>query len=152
MRRDPLRFSRRLRWWFYSVFAALFISGAAWLAILLTQRSSDAESSIHPAQPTLMKLHGAAAMAALFLLGVLLPLHIRRGWKAGRNRSTGSVLIALCALLIVSGYALYYVGDEHTRHLSAVIHDALGVIFPASLAWHIVIGRKSRRAVPARAT
>jgi len=143
MPRDPLRFGRRLRRWFYAVFAVLFLSGVIWLALSRTY-APESDANIHPAQPALMKIHGAAAMAALFLLGVILPLHIRRGWKAGRNRTTGSIMIGFCVALILTGYALYYVGGEQARHVSAIMHDGLGLLFPAVLLWHIVVGRKAR--------
>ncbi|MEO7597598.1 MAG: hypothetical protein ABIV50_01610 [Opitutus sp.] len=147
MPRNPLRFGRRLRRWFYTVFAVLFLSGVIWLALSLTQAASESDSEVRAAQPALMKIHGAAAMASIFLLGVILPLHIRRGWKSGRNRTTGSVMIGLCAVLILSGYALYYAGGEQARHASALLHDGLGLLLPTTLLWHIIVGRRARRVV-----
>ena len=83
-------------------------------------------------------------MAALALFGTLLPLHVRRGWRANTNRSTGAVMVSAFVLLAVSGYALYYAGGEHFRHAAALAHDALGLGLPMLLVWHIARGRKSR--------
>jgi heme A synthase len=145
MRREGLRFSLRLRRWFYGVFGVLFVSGAAWLAFHQWGAvENEFGPAPNPAGPWLLRLHGAAAMAALVLLGILLPLHVRRAWHARRNRSHGVLMLGLCALLVVTGYALYYAGGEQIRHHAALIHDVLGLALPLFLIWHIVQGRRSR--------
>lgn len=62
-----------------------------------------------------MKLHGAAAMAGLYLLGMLWGPHIRNAWVRRRNRAAGAVFGSLTAVLVVTGYALYYVNGELPR-------------------------------------
>ena len=40
-----------------------------------------------------MKIHGAAAMAILVLVGMLLTGHVRFAWRARRNRGNGSLFL-----------------------------------------------------------
>jgi len=87
-------------------------------------------------------------MAALLLFGTLLPLHIRRGWRARVNRGTGVVMVAAFCLLIATGYGLYYAGGEQLRRATALAHDALGLGLPLLLVWHIVRGRAGRKSAP----
>ena len=82
-------------------------------------------------------------MAALILLGALLPLHVIRGLRAGSNRSTGWVMLVACALLVASGYALYYAGAPSLREGAVWCHDVLGLALPLLLAAHIWCGRQS---------
>jgi hypothetical protein len=86
-------------------------------------------------------------MLSLLVLGTMIPLHLRRGWKAHRNRFTGVSITVGCGLLVASGYALYYVGDDVLRQISVVAHDILGLGLPALLVWHIWRGRAARMRV-----
>ena len=95
-----------------------------------------------------MKVHGAAAMLVLVVLGTLIPLHIRRGWSAGINRRTGLVLIAVMASLIATGYGLYYFGDESLRAAAVEAHDLIGVLAPVVILWHVLRGRQANRRAP----
>lgn len=144
MRGEGLRFSRRLRAWFYGVFGLLFLSGLGWLALHLCSKRTDPDAAPSPAEPWLMKLHGAAAMATLVILGILIPIHIARGWNSGQNRKAGILVVSVCAALAVTGYALYYSGNETLRDASALSHDALGLLVPAALVWHVAAGQRSR--------
>lgn len=143
MRREALRLSPRHRRWFYGAMTALYLSGAGWLLLHWLTTRADAEAPPHPAQPWLMKVHGAAAMLALVVLGTLIPLHIRRGWRAHRNRTTGAIMVGVTALLILTGSGLYYAGSEALRDATANIHDAVGLALPLIIVWHVVRGRRS---------
>lgn len=83
-------------------------------------------------------------MVTLVLLGSLLTLHVRRAWLAGRNRRSGTLLLALNAVLALSGYALYYSGGETLRALASNVHLALGLALPVLLVAHIALGRRTR--------
>lgn len=147
MRRENLRLSARHRAWFYGVFLLLFASGAAWLA-LHTWGARETEFDTEPSrlEPVLLKTHGAAAMAALVLFGTLIPLHLRRGWRAHRNRFSGGTLTAFFLLLVATGYGLYYAAGETLRPTIIVAHDVVGLAFPLLVVWHIARGRRSRSA------
>lgn len=149
MRPDGLRLSVRHRAWFHGTFAVLFLTGAAWWVL---HRWFPAETEFgpqpQPAQHWLILLHGAAAMLALVIVGTLVPLHLKRGWRARLNRANGVMLIAVVSLLTLSGYGLYYAGDESLRTAASFVHVALGFAFPAALLWHIARGRRARRLLP----
>jgi cation transport ATPase len=144
MRHSALRLSSRHRRWFYAVCITLFLTGAWWLTLNWhTQHTADGTPSEW--QPWLMKVHGAAAMIVLIVLGTLIPLHVRRGWHAGINRTTGIIVIAVMASLIVTAYGLYYFGSEQLRTATATVHDVIGVVSPAVVLWHILRGRAKNR-------
>jgi hypothetical protein len=97
----------------------------------------------HPAEPWSLKLHGAAAMAILVILGTLLPTHVRFAWHARRNRPNGIMLISVFAFLILTGYGLYYFGDERLRSWTSCLHLVVGLALPLALILHIRSGRRS---------
>jgi hypothetical protein len=70
----------------YSVVALLFLTGAAstyWS--FFVSSPSDFELGL---KALATKMHGAAAMAILVLIGMLLTGHVRFAWRARRNRGT----------------------------------------------------------------
>jgi hypothetical protein len=95
----------------------------------------------------MLKLHGAAAMAGLIIYGSLLPVHIRRAWAIRRNIFLGIGLVLFMLALTVTGYLLYYAGDEETRPVISAVHWIIGLIVPAVLLWHVLSGRAQTRAL-----
>src|SRR3569623_258221 len=91
----------------YASLLLLLVSGLGWLALHYTVGAGTGELP-HWSEPWWMRLHGAAVMASLFFVGTLLPGHAMRGWRMGRQRRLGLVLWTLLALLVASGYLLYY--------------------------------------------
>jgi hypothetical protein len=113
----------------YAVLAVLVLSGALW------------EAGI--ARSALIKLHGAAAMASLLVLGALLARHVGTGWVAKANRATGIAMLAALLWLVVSGYLLYYAGDEGLRAYASQTHFWVGLALAGVFALHQ--GRNARR-------
>jgi hypothetical protein len=143
MRREALKLTARHRRWFYVVVGVLFLSGVGWLAVHFWPGAVGEFGAPHPAETWLLKTHGAAAMATLILFGTLLPIHVRRGWRARLNRSAGLAILAVSVLLAASGYALYYAGGAWLRNVAKYVHDGLGLLFPVILWWHIASGRRA---------
>lgn len=144
MLREGLRLSRRHRAWLYGTFSALFVSGLLWLVFRRWVRvEGEFGASAHPLEPWWLKLHGAAAMAFLLVLGTLVRGHVRLGWKLHQNRLSGSTLLATNALLAATGWALYYVGGESVRAWVSVLHWGLGLAAPALILVHVVRGRQA---------
>src|SRR5437879_2284855 len=105
MRPNGIRLSGRHRLWFHGIFVVLFLSGALWWIFHnWVQVKGEFGPTPHPAEKWWLKLHGAAAMAALIVLGTLIPTHVKRGWRAQRYRTNGIFLVAVCLLLIGTGY------------------------------------------------
>lgn len=144
LRESAFRLSRRRRWTVYGVFTVLLVTGLVWLALHFLDDGSEGGM---PATAWSMKLHGAAAMVSLYLFGMLWGPHIRNAWVRRRNRAAGTVFGALTVVLVVTGYALYYVNGELLRQGAEFLHWAAGVIVCIALWVHIVIGRRKRKAV-----
>jgi hypothetical protein len=136
----------------YLAGAALLASGLGWAAFhYLHDFLNVGEREALAVNALLMKIHGAAAMIALILIGSLLPRHVRIGWKLSANRKTGFFMLTLTGLLMVSGYLLYYSGDDAVRDLASWSHLAIGLALPLPLTvhvWRILLGRDATRVMP----
>ena len=144
-RPDSIRLKRLQRYFLYAVLALVFLSGVAWAYWnYLVTSPGDFEMS---AKAWAMKVHGAAAMAVLVLIGMLLNAHVRFAWHARRNRTNGSVFLSAFAVLIITGYGLYYAGGERLRAWTSWIHLAIGMILPILLLIHILLGRGTRTTI-----
>ncbi|GJI93314.1 hypothetical protein RugamoR57_00320 [Duganella caerulea] len=139
-----LRVERWHRRCIYASFAALLLSGAAWLlARYFFRPVGQFGETVNPLEPWSMKLHGAAAMAMLFFIGSLMNAHIRRALKAGRNLATGWGMIGAMALLTASGFGLYYLAGESDRPVWSAIHWAIGLAAALLFVAHVVLGRRA---------
>jgi cyanate permease len=123
-------------------FAVLFVSGGGWLLVDQMKESSTGEGP-QIAAAYLLMTHGGAAMVTLLLLGALVPLHVRRGWRARRNRVTGTVMVACNAIFILTAFGLYYLGSEALRPWASGLHIGAGMVFPMLFAVHIIVGKRS---------
>jgi len=131
----------------YATIAALIGTGVWWLGVRYAPNVvvGQPDDFARLAQEALaLKVHGATAFATLFALGAMSAYHVRRGWALKRNRIMGSVLTAAFTLLIVTGYALYYLVSDSSHAPISVLHWALGLGLAPILIVHIVTGRRSR--------
>jgi hypothetical protein len=143
MKRRGLQLSRRHRLTLYSASLLLFVSGTAWAWANHLDETAPAGAALRELKPWLLKVHGFSAMAFVLLLGTLLPGHVRRAWHARKNRGNGAFFLSVTSLLTLSGYALYYLGDERWRDATSQLHLWLGVAAPILLFWHIRSGRRA---------
>jgi len=144
-RPDRIRLRRLQRYFLYAVLVLVFFSGVAWAYWnYLVALPSDFEIS---AKAWAMKIHGAAAMAVLVLVGMLLNEHVRLAWRARRNRANGSVFLGAFAFLTITGYGLYYAGGERLRAWTSWIHLVIGLVLPILLLIHIFLGKRTRPTV-----
>jgi cbb3-type cytochrome oxidase subunit 3 len=140
-RPDSIRLKRLQKYFLYAVLTLLFLSGGAWAYWNYLRSPGDFETS---AKAWTMKIHGAAAMAILVLVGMLLTGHVRFAWRARRNRGNGSIFLSAFAVLTITGYGLYYAGGERLRAWTSWIHLAVGLALPILLLIHIFLGRRTR--------
>ena len=110
----------------YSALGVLLATGVAWQAM-----STGAAASL------VMKVHGAAGMVTLVLLGALLAQHVPAGWTANKNRKSGAILLGAMAWLALTGYLLYYAGGESLRWYAAQSHLWVGIAACAIVALHV---------------
>ena len=131
---NPLpRWQRRGVW---ASMALLAATGVVWWIVHYTIGAGVAGALPHPLEAWMMRLHGAALMASLFFLGAVAPLHVPRGWRLARQRTTGIVMLGGMALLVASGYALSYFAPDAVRPLLGDGHAAVGLALAGVLAWH----------------
>jgi hypothetical protein len=143
MKRRGLQISRRHRLTLYVVSLVLLVSGGGWAWIHRLDAAGQAGDTLRQTNPWLLQAHGFAAVGFVLLLGTLIPVHIRHSWHARKNRSNGAFFLSAVGLLTLSGYALYYLGDEAWRNGASQFHLWLGLAAPVLLFFHIRIGRKA---------
>lgn len=130
----------------YGAAAFLWLTGIVWLYFKYGVKHED-EFGIQtsPWQNVSLKLHGAGAILFLIIFGAIL-FHIPPGWRNKSQRSTGVFLLSVCIVLILTGWGLYYLGNENWRNISSLVHCILGTILPLMIFFHVckIISRRSK--------
>jgi hypothetical protein len=140
------RIPRRRRGLIDAVGLGLWASGLLWLLSHHVFVPEGEFGPTHrPADAWMLMAHGAFGFAALWVFGLLWGVHVPHGWRQGRRRATGAALFAGLALLIGTGWTLYYCGDETLRPVVSTAHWAIGLAAPALLLLH-----RKRRTTPLR--
>ncbi len=137
MRLDP-GFRRSL----VAAVVVLTITGATWL-LADWEKDASAVEVWQSVAADLLMLHGGAAMVTLMLLGALFPVHIRRAWRAKRNRLAGPAMVGINAALITTAFGLYYAGADTLRAWISDVHIAAGFALPGALILHVWLGRRA---------
>lgn len=153
MHRHSLRPSPWQRQGLTLVATLLVVSGAGWLALHYGLAGGNGELP-HPAEPWLMRLHGAAAFAALFASGLMSGHHIPLAWRQAHRprhaaqRRSGLLICASAALVVLSGYALYYLVSEALRPALGWAHAGCGTLLVGAGCWHGARRRHRPSAAP----
>jgi hypothetical protein len=146
--RGVVKLKRAHKGLLYLTSALLWITGAVWIAVEYgtTNRNENFWLPVSTVQPMSLKIHGAAAMIFMIILGTLLIDHVRLGYQQKRQRPSGLMLLTLSGLLIVSAWGLYYLGNEEWRHWTSITHCVLGLISPIIIFIHVAFARRRLRA------
>jgi hypothetical protein len=139
-----LRLKSSFRRSIYAAFAVLFVTGAAWL-VADWRKDISSDEIWQQTAATMLMVHGGTAMITLLLLGALIPLHLLRSWRAGKNRISGSVMVAFNTVLIVTAFGLYYLGSDLVRPWMSWIHIVAGFSIALLFPVHILLGRREVR-------
>lgn len=135
--RKPSRFDRPERLALYVIGIGVWLSGGLWLLFHhFLSEQGEFGPKIHPLEPWWLRLHGAFGFAAIWMFGLLWSVHVSRAWPGLRRRWSGGVLTGVFAWLIVSGYLLYYAGDESARSVVSVLHWGIGLASPICFGFH----------------
>jgi hypothetical protein len=141
-----VRFSRGQRLTIYGMVGALWLTGGAWLVLhqFFTRRGPFGALP-HPLEPTMLTSHGVLAISGMYLFGWITARHVLRWWPGRVRRWTGGGLAGLLAVLIVSGFALFFLTEDDWQRYAAWTHEALGlaVILFALPHWFMHKGRLS---------
>jgi hypothetical protein len=126
----------------YGATGLLWLSGLVWVLFhYFGVHQGEFGEVRSPLEPWSLKIHGAAAMAFLLVLGSLISGHIRRGWALKRNRLSGVIVTSTCGVLILSGWILYYLATENVRNAVSLIHWIVGLLLPLLIYLHILAWR-----------
>lgn len=132
----------------YVIVGVLWISGCAWLCLdqFAAQRGPFG-STPHPLEPPLLLAHGVTGVASLYLFGWIGARHALRWWVGGLRRMSGGTLACIVALLILSGFALFFLTSDAWQRYTAAVHDVLGIAVTVFAIQHWFFGRLSAQKV-----
>jgi len=127
-------------------FAALWLLGAA-VFVLKHFFSVQGEFGVtpHPWQPTILMLHGIAAVAATFLFGWICGDHVALTWRMRADRASGVWLLAMVFVLIATGFAAFFMVSDSLRSLNGTVHEWLGLALMIPWLLHLMFGRGRMR-------
>lgn len=132
--------------WINCTGLGVWVSGVAWLIVHYCLEPQDAiVLPVSSAAPWWLKVHGAFAFLAIWTGGLVWGLHVLKAWQRRRHRWTGGILIGSLLMLIVSGYLLYYVGEERARQGISLLHWILGLLLPLGYLAHRLVKKVPRR-------
>lgn len=127
----------------------LWATGICWLLLHYCFRlKGEFGPQANPAEPWMLRLHGLAMVASLLGLGSLLVSHVRKGWHYRHQRLVGGLLAGVLGVLILTGYLLYYVGDEGVRDWISASHWVLRTGLPILFIVHFLRGYRLFRQPP----
>jgi cytochrome bd-type quinol oxidase subunit 2 len=132
-----MRLPVSLRAGLYATGAVVLASGVSWLAAREPRHSGFAAAA--------MEIHGGAAMVLLILVGAVSALHAPAAWREGKNLWSGVAVAAVMSVLILTGFLLYYLGDEHARSFASIVHWTVGLAAGALLGLHVWLGVRAAK-------
>jgi hypothetical protein len=116
---------------------AVLTTGIIWVALRAVPDDWISGAQSRHFQAQLLKLHGATAMLALIAFGALLVAHILPALKSPPNRAAGISLLSCAGSLALTGWGLYYIGEEELRGWASDLHIVIGVSATLIFAWHV---------------
>ncbi len=135
---------------FYAIGVSVWVSGVLyWVFDKYFLRQTNIGIEQNPLQVWWLRAHALTATLAVWLLGYICAVHVQRNWSGRLRRVSGLLFVSAFALLVLSGYLLYYVDADRPAALISDFHWVVGLCAP--LAFLIHRGLRRRRAASARA-
>jgi hypothetical protein len=127
----PGRLGAPTRTGMYVVGLGVWLSGGLWLVLhhWLIKRG-EFGPEVNPLEPWCLKAHGAFAFATVWFFGLLWRVHVTKVWPLSWRRCSGGVMAGSLAWLTLSGYLLYYVGEDTARSIVSILHWGIGLVVP----------------------
>ena len=136
-RGKSLRLKRPYLWTVYAVAWGVWLSGVLWLIFHYFFRvRGQFGFRTNPMEPIWLMLHGGLAVASVFVFGFLWTSHVLAGWHMRWRRRSGGTLAGFTIFLILTGYALYYIGGSKTLAVMQILHWAIGLAAIAAFFIH----------------
>lgn len=148
-RQQPHQSGLRLSPWrritLYGVVGGAWTTGILWLVFhYFLARQGDFGSEPHPLEAWWLRLHGAFAFAALWIGGMLWAVHIGPALSRPGKRISGLLLLGMLAILVATGYLLYYAVDDGLRDAVRWAHWLIGILLAIVLGIHVIRARAHR--------
>lgn len=126
--RPRRRMAGSQRFWVYLILGGLWLSGCVWLCLdqFFAGRGPFGKTP-HPWEAPIVLLHGIIAVASVYLLGWISAQHVTHWWSKRLRRVSGISLCAFLIVLIVSGFALFFVSDDGWQRIATVVHEISGL-------------------------
>jgi hypothetical protein len=135
--RAPVRLYAGRRWIIYIAGIGVWLTGVLWLVFHdVLQRQTEFGAQPHPLEFWWRAAHGFLSFAAVWTFGLVWGSHVVGAWKTGRHRVSGIAVFAILAWLCVSGYLLYYVGNDKALAVISLAHWVAGLMLPAVFVAH----------------
>jgi hypothetical protein len=129
----------------YAIVGALWLTGCLWLYLDLFQAKRDQFGATpHPLASPMLMLHGIVAIVSMYLFGWITARHILRWWSGGLRRISGAALTLVLIILVVSGFALFFLVDDQLQHGAALIHEVLGLAVTVFVIQHWFFGKRQQ--------
>jgi hypothetical protein len=126
-------------WQSYSTHIIFIICAASGVLYLLAHEFDISPLPVE--NHSLLITHGVAAYFFALLFGAVMPIHIKAGWKSKRNKISGSLMVTVMSLLLISGLFLYYGAD--TREAALWVHWVIGCGLVLLFPFHFIAGRRA---------
>jgi len=129
--------TRRIRWALYGIGISVWVSGVLWwLFDRYFLRQTDIGIEQNPLQVWWLRAHALTATLAVWLLGYICAVHVQRNWPGRLRRNSGLLFVGAFALLVFSGYLLYYVDADRPSALIGQFHWIVGLCAPLAFVVH----------------
>ena len=140
-----MRYSPRLRVGIHLAFGVLWLAGAA---VFVLKHFFPASTEFGPAPNAaaapLLVVHGIVAVLVTFLFGLITAAHVGAMRRVGADRASGLWLLWLVAILIVTGFAGFFLVGDSVRDWNGLLHGLLGLALIAPWLVHLFGGRRAR--------
>jgi hypothetical protein len=141
-----MRSTPALRFTVHAIFTSLWLLGAAVFVLKhFFPVAGEFGPAPHPWQPSILALHGIVAVAATFLFGWICADHVALTWRLRADRASGVWLLALVSVLIVTGFAAFFLVDDSLRAMNGTLHEWLGLALMLPWIMHLMFGRDTSR-------
>ncbi len=137
-------------WFFHALLLTVLILLATGVVLLPPMLKMRLELDIpwHVAGQTRLVAtvgHCATGFLMASIVGALLAIHVRIGWRRRLNRISGTALLALITVMMITPLGIYYFGDESWSRLSSLLHSCAGLLATPIFIWHAIKGWRLRR-------
>jgi hypothetical protein len=141
-----VRSSPKLRFAVHATFASLWLLGAAVFVLKhFFSVTGEFGPAPHPWQPALLMLHGMVAVLATFVFGWVSGDHVAQTWRMRADRASGVWLLVLISVLVLSGFAAFFLVEDSLRSMNAALHEWLGLALMVPWMAHLLFGRDPTR-------